>query len=143
MIPRWVSSAEMIIQSNFLDLPLEALPSPQLLHLSCIPLQQELSRVSRLQKDQPTEAWRPGPTTPSGLGGSWRCTRGEAEGQNHCDATRRAPPGSPAPGPAAWSRTAWRHPQWAQVRGFASTQARASPADSHPGDPLPSLPCCV
>ena len=47
MIPRWVSSAEMIIQSNFLDLPLEALPSPQLLHLLCIPMQEELSRAEQ------------------------------------------------------------------------------------------------
>lgn len=42
MIPRWVGSAEMIIQSNFLDLTLEALPSPQLLPLSGIPTQEEL-----------------------------------------------------------------------------------------------------
>lgn len=30
MIPRWVGSTEMIIQNNFLDFPLEALPSQQL-----------------------------------------------------------------------------------------------------------------
>ncbi|CAI9153773.1 unnamed protein product [Rangifer tarandus platyrhynchus] len=81
MIPRWVGSAEMIIQSNFLDLPLEALPSPQLLHLSCIPTQEEL----RGAEQAPEVPARGSPAAlahhAERLGGSLRCTRGGAEGE--------------------------------------------------------------
>lgn len=143
MIPRWVGSAEMIIQSNFLDLTRKLCPPRSCCLCQASRRRRSSAGLSRPQKDQPAEARRPGPTAPSGLGGSRRCTGGGAEGQDPCDETRRAPPGSPAPGPPARSRAAGRHPQCARVRGFASAQAGASPADSHPGDPLPSLPCCV
>lgn len=52
--------------------------------------------LSRPQKDQPAEARRPGPTALSSLGGSRRCTRGGAQGQDHCDGARRGPPVSPS-----------------------------------------------